>query len=287
MTGSLRVHRKLILNNALYDNESVGRWIKLLLSAYGVDTEKEVGGKIFKLKAGQCVKTAKDWGELFGLAESAVIRYFRFLEERGMITMEACGKYHSPIIITILNWAKYQQVNNIDNECCERDERVVAPKKVDNLEEKAKQVIDHLNKVANKPRGFTYRADYISPIKTLLRSKWGDMKITVDLIKLVVEYKVEKWRGDDFNEKYIRPQTLFAKKNFLKYCDEVYGDDEDFTKRKDLEHNQVLTVEILNEFDKNSMIFCSKNGEEAREFLVSDVLKSVKLKLSEYRFCKS
>jgi uncharacterized phage protein (TIGR02220 family) len=54
----------------------------------------------------------------------------------------------------------------------------------------------------------------------LIRARIKQDKADEYLLKRVIDYKVSEWTSDKM-KKFLRPQTLFAKDNYLKYLDEI------------------------------------------------------------------
>lgn len=77
------------------------------------------------------------------------------------------------------------------------------------LTEQAKQVLKHLNLTTGSR--FTNCNSSLEHIRARLREGF-----TSDELQLVVEYKVEDWRGSE-QEQYLRPMTLFTPSKFPGY----------------------------------------------------------------------
>lgn len=79
----------------------------------------------------------------------------------------------------------------------------------------AVEIIDRLNKVSGKKRGFTTKQVNIKPIIARLRDGFKREEL-----ELVVDYLSKKWK-DTESEFYLRPVTIFREKNFESYLHEA------------------------------------------------------------------
>ncbi len=87
----------------------VALWVHLLMMANHQDREFLWNGGIIKLKPGQFVTGRKALSEASGVSETTVERILNLFEVEQQIGQQKTTKYR---LITILNWDKYQIVDN-------------------------------------------------------------------------------------------------------------------------------------------------------------------------------
>jgi hypothetical protein len=107
--GWIKVHRSL-KDKGYYKNSSyIHLWIHLLLSVNHEPTEFFWNGKIIYLKPGQFITGRKKISFETGIPETTIERVLNCLESEHQIGQQKTTKYR---LITILNWEKWQEVDN-------------------------------------------------------------------------------------------------------------------------------------------------------------------------------
>jgi len=97
--------------------------------------------------------------------------------------------------------------NNQNTNVVETDDAVLVGKS--NVE----TVVDFLNECAKPARGFSPKTRRtVEAVNARLKEKYT----TADIC-LVIEHKVDQWRGDTRMEQYLRPETLFGTGKFESY----------------------------------------------------------------------
>lgn len=120
MKGWITLHRKLLKNPICADAEYLSIWIHLLLMANHEDTSFIWNGKKQTLKRGQLLTGRKALSKQTRISQSKTYRILNYLENEQQIEQQKTSKF---TIITILNWDKYQKVNNTLNNRRTTDEQ--------------------------------------------------------------------------------------------------------------------------------------------------------------------
>jgi DNA-binding transcriptional regulator YhcF (GntR family) len=106
--GWIKLYRKLLDNGISQKPEYGWLWINLLLLANHEDGHSFIwNGKRHFLKKGQLLTGRVALAEQTGINQNKVYRILKYLENEQQIEQQKTTKY---TIITILNWDKYQQV---------------------------------------------------------------------------------------------------------------------------------------------------------------------------------
>jgi uncharacterized phage protein (TIGR02220 family) len=96
----------------------------------------------------------------------------------------------------------------------------------------AEDIIGYLN--ARAGRHFKISSSNGRMVKRILEDH------SADEVKLVIEAKVASWLGDPQMEKYLRPATLFSKRNFKRYIEEVKPEKSEALSHRQIEHRIYL-----------------------------------------------
>jgi hypothetical protein len=109
--GWIKLHRKLLKNPIMQRPAYLGVWVFLLINANheGSGYRAIMGDKMVTLDAGQLVTGRKKISKETYTPESTVEDILSFLEREQMIRQQKFNKYR---LISILNWKKYQGVDN-------------------------------------------------------------------------------------------------------------------------------------------------------------------------------
>lgn len=112
MTGFIVMQRDALDHPLLKDGERFRAWFWMLARAAWKPTPFDIGGKMVTLQRGQLCGSVRQFADAWGMSKSAVDRFLSRLKSETMIETET-GQ--GRLIITICNYAKYQDV--------EKDER--------------------------------------------------------------------------------------------------------------------------------------------------------------------
>jgi hypothetical protein len=110
MSGFILMHREA-LEHPLFakDAQRLGAWLWMVARACWKPTKFNVQGKTVEIGRGQFCCTVRELGDAWGMSKSAVDRFLTRLRTETMIeTDSGTGR----LIITICNYAKYQDVGN-------------------------------------------------------------------------------------------------------------------------------------------------------------------------------
>lgn len=108
MEGWISLHRKLLDNPIICkDSDYLSVWIFLLLSATHKEYDSILEGKRITLKKGQLITGRKSIADKLKISESKVQRILKCFENEQQIKQQTNPRNR---VITILNWDKYQQL---------------------------------------------------------------------------------------------------------------------------------------------------------------------------------
>jgi len=112
MEGYIKLHRKLLENPLCNRLDYLGLWAHLLLRANHKEAELMSDIGIIKLKPGQFITSRDKLGKELSANPSKIERMLKRLEIGQQIKQEANSRFR---IITIVNWNKYQQTEQLPN----------------------------------------------------------------------------------------------------------------------------------------------------------------------------
>lgn len=114
MSGFVVLHRAAI-DHHLFEKDpaKLGAWVWMIARACWKQTKFNIRGKTLMLERGQFCASVRQIAEELGWSKSAVDRFLSRLETETMIKREAG---HGRLIITICNYAKYQDVPDVDRD---------------------------------------------------------------------------------------------------------------------------------------------------------------------------
>jgi hypothetical protein len=119
MSGFAAISRGM-LDHPLFDGDSAraGAWLWIVLRACWKPTPFDIGGKMVTLQRGQLCASRSQMAKAWGWSDSAVERFLARLKTEQMIERETGqGK----TIITVCNYAKYQDVSEKTGQTAEQD----------------------------------------------------------------------------------------------------------------------------------------------------------------------
>lgn len=109
MQGWIKIHRQL--QDKAYINKPayVSLWVNLLLLANHKEKEVMWNGTLTTIKRGQFITGRRELSKLTGIPETTIERILKVFKSGHQIEQQTYSKYR---LITILNWDKYQVVDN-------------------------------------------------------------------------------------------------------------------------------------------------------------------------------
>lgn len=117
--GYIKLHRKMLDNSfVLKDNDYFAVWVYLLLTAAHKETVLENCSKIITLKPGQLITGREALGKKLHISNSKIERILNLFESAQMIAQ--IKKPRKGRIITILNWDKYQEREQINEQIMDK-----------------------------------------------------------------------------------------------------------------------------------------------------------------------
>lgn len=113
MSGFIVMQREALDHPLLKDGERFRAWFWMLARAAWKPTPFDIGGKVITLQRGQLCGSVRQFADAWGMSKSAVDRFLSRLETETMIKTETG---HGRSVITICNYAKYQDVEKDDRD---------------------------------------------------------------------------------------------------------------------------------------------------------------------------
>ncbi len=119
--GWIKLHRSIIKKEYFKDPNKLALWILLLLKANHEPRKERFGGKEIVCMAGQFTTGRRQLAEELGLSESMTNRLLSQFEKIEQQIEQRTSTTNR--LITIVNWSKYQKVNNKVNGENEKSEQ--------------------------------------------------------------------------------------------------------------------------------------------------------------------
>ncbi len=117
--GYIKLHRKLLDNPfVMKDNDYFAVWVYLLLAAAHTEIVVENCSKSITLKQGQLITGREELSKKLGVSNSKINRILNLFESAQMI--EQIKKPRKGRIITVLNWDKYQDGEQINEQIMDK-----------------------------------------------------------------------------------------------------------------------------------------------------------------------
>ena len=242
MAGWIKLYRELgdkpIWLESTSDQRSV--LVALLMMVNYEPNKWEWQGKQYECMPGQVITSLPKIAERSGKGVSIqnVRTALKRFEKIGFLTDESTNKNR---LITIVNWAFYQGLDNEPNRQTNKqltgnqqaaNRQLTAIKNIRTKECKNERIKDN---VEQKPDPIPYREiiDYLNQKagKSFKHSAAGNMKVIkarwnegykLDQFKRVVDNKCQDWLKDEKMSQYLQPSTLFGNK-FDQYLNQRKG----------------------------------------------------------------
>lgn len=238
MEGWIKLHRGL-LDNDLWRSEPFSRgqaWVDLLLLANHKESFFYKRGNKVIVKRGQVGRSSVELSDRWKWSRTKINKFLKDLEKEQQIIIH---KSNVTQLLTIVNYDVYQEKEQQTEQ--QKDNRKTA-------EVQQKDTYKNEKKEKNDKEGKERSKDIVNVIDvcTFFQSETGkrlvlkdtDAKIkagnkyklinarikegaTIEDCKAVIKFKNKEWRNDSKMKQYIRIQTLFNKRNFDTYLDEV------------------------------------------------------------------
>ena len=118
MDGWIALHRSIMEHWIWEHPKRLQRWLDLLLIASYSDHETCIDSKIIKVRRGQIVTTCRGLMARWKTNNHIVAATLKLFEQSGMVK---CSKGRSKLVITIVNYDKYQRSENLSKSAPEDD----------------------------------------------------------------------------------------------------------------------------------------------------------------------
>ena len=150
MEGWIKIHRKILENPIIFkDSDYLAIWIYLLLNATHKEVPALFKGKKIILKPGQLITGRKSISYQLKISESKTYRVINEYKSEHQIEQQTSN--HNSLI-TILNWDKYQQIEQ-QNEQPVNNQRTTSEQPV-NTNKNVKNIKNERNNINKKQKSF-------------------------------------------------------------------------------------------------------------------------------------
>lgn len=142
MDGWIIIHRK-IQNHWVWDNERYLKWwLTILLNVNHEEVEFNSFGEVYTCKQGESFRSIEQWTLLFKCSKPTTVRFFKLLEDDGMIECKTIGTGNRrKNLLTVKNWAEYQKLTEIN----------LKPNVTENFTEENSKLEKNLNRRNRRP----------------------------------------------------------------------------------------------------------------------------------------
>lgn len=150
MEGWIKIHRKILENPIIFkDSDYLAIWIYLLLNATHKEIPALFKGKKITLKPGQLITGRKSISHQLKISESKTYRVINDYKNEHQIEQQTSNQNS---LITILNWDKYQQIEQ-QNEQPVNNERTASEQPV-NTNKNVKNIKNERSNINKKQKSF-------------------------------------------------------------------------------------------------------------------------------------
>ena len=142
MDGWIIVHRKL-QNNWVWDNERYLKWwLTILLNVNHEEVKFNSFGEVYTCNPGESFRSIEQWTLLFKCSKPTTVRFFKLLEDDGMIECRTVGTGNRrKNLLSVSNWAEYQKLTEIN----------LKPNVTENFTEETAKIEKKLNRRKRRP----------------------------------------------------------------------------------------------------------------------------------------
>lgn len=241
MNGFIKLFRQFKEWEWYSNNNVKSLFIHCLLSANFKD--KKWQGTI--IKRGQFVTSLSNLADELGLTAQNIRTALEKLTKTGELTKQSTSIY---TVITVCKYDSYQVLedeDNTDTNTVVTNDQQTSNKRVTNDQQQLKKdkkdknvkkdknniYISPYLEVANFFKDYTGKQIVIKNTDSQIMNQ-GKFKIliprlkegaTVEQCKDIIKLKYKQWGSDNYMKQYLTFDTLFGKKNFEKYLDELQG----------------------------------------------------------------
>lgn len=197
--GYIKVYRSLRNKGYYRDSEYVHLWVHLLMKAQFCNSEYMLNGSIHRLQAGQFITGRRILSMETGINESKIERILKVFENEHQIEQQATNKFR---IISITNWAEYQNTEQQMNNKWTTNEQQVNTSNNDNNDNNNINTNGNEKKIKRvrkpKPVVQTEEKDVYCGNIWLTKKEYSRLKdeygesMTAKLIEYLSSYKIEK-----------------------------------------------------------------------------------------------
>lgn len=150
MSGFIAMDRRALDHPLLKDGEKFRAWFWILSKARWKPAPFDLGGKMITLERGQLSYSIRELAEQWGWSKSTVDRFVKRLESEGMVnltraksgTARGTSAGTDRLIITVCNYAKYQDFEAASGTASEPKDGTEAGQKRDIKEQRNKETKD-------------------------------------------------------------------------------------------------------------------------------------------------
>lgn len=212
MEGWIKIHRKILENPIICkDSDYLAVWIYLLLNATHKEIPALFKGKKIILQKGQLITGRKSMASQLKISESKIFRIINDYKSEQQIEQQTSNKNS---LITILNWDKYQQIEQqneqqVNNKRTTNEQQMNTNKNVKN----DKNVKNGRNNISASEE--TSSADTAKANSKYKYGEYGNVLLKdEELQKLKEEY--ENWEElIKYLDEYIEMKGYKAKSHYL------------------------------------------------------------------------
>ena len=177
-TGYVKIYRIVLENPIIKKPVYAWLWTVLLLKTNHKETKMIWNGKVIIIKEGQFITGRKQLSKETNIPESTIERILEYLENEHQIEQQKTTKFR---LITIVNWKKYQQVdNNSDNK------RTTSGQQADTNKNDKNDKNDKNNSIAE-----TAEFDFLKELEKLKNDKRKDLRL------IAFYWKTKDWKFEN------------------------------------------------------------------------------------------
>ena len=218
MEGWIKIHRKILENPIICkDSDYLAVWIYILLNATHKEIPALFKGKKIILQKGQLITGRKSMSNYLRVSESKIYRIINDFKSEQQIEQQTSNQNS---LITILNWDKYQQneqqnEQQMNNERTTNEQQVNTNKNVKNDKNVKNEIINNIPASEETSSADTAKANKKDAMP---KHKYGEYKHVLlkdeELQKLKNDY--QNWEElIKYLDEYIEMKGYKAKSHYL------------------------------------------------------------------------
>ena len=110
MKGWIKLHRKIQDHWVWQDDRYLRYWLTILLNVNHESKKFPVGDQIYECQPGESFRSISKWTDLFSCSKPTTIKFFKMLENDGMIFTKIVGKGNRrKHLLIVANWNDFQE----------------------------------------------------------------------------------------------------------------------------------------------------------------------------------